>query len=87
MKFMKGRYINENTRFTYHCKAFTKSKNIPGLHVLVLRDFEKAFDFISWHSSFIRFIFFSFGKIYWIKILNTNFIASVLQYGYLSEQI
>lgn len=50
--FMKGRYIGENTRFVYDIMAYTESEHIPGL--LVLIDFEKAFDSISW-SLYIRF--------------------------------
>ena len=43
--FMKGRFIGENTRFIYDLMYYVESKNIPGL--LVLIDFEKAFDSIS----------------------------------------
>ena len=42
--FLKGRYIGENTRFIYDILSFTELHNIPGL--LVLIDFEKAFDSI-----------------------------------------
>lgn len=56
-RFMKGRYINENERFVYDIMAYTKSEHIPGL--LVLIDFEKAFDSISW-----SFIYFGFWKNY-----------------------
>lgn len=44
--FMKGRYIGENTRFIFDLMAYTESLKIPGL--LVLIDFDKAFDSISW---------------------------------------
>lgn len=40
--FMKGRYI----RFANDIMAYTESEHIPGL--LVMIDFEKAFDSISW---------------------------------------
>jgi hypothetical protein len=65
---------------------YTESKNIPRL--LVLIDFEKAFDSISSCSwSFIYKVskYFGFGEyiIDWVKILNTNFKATVLQSGYL----
>ena len=65
---------------------YTESKNIPGL--LVLIDFEKAFDSISWSFIYKALQFFGFGEyiIEWVKILNTNFKASVLQSGYLSNQ-
>lgn len=85
--FIKGRYIGENTRFIYDLMSYTESRNIPGL--LVLIDFEKAFDSISWSFIYIVLNYFGFGNkfIHWIKILNTNFKASVLQCGHLSEQI
>ena len=73
--FRKGRYIGENTRFIYDLMSYTESHNIPGL--LVLIDFEKAFDSISWSFIYKVLHFFGFGKniISWIKILNTNFKA------------
>ena len=40
--FLKGIYIDENTRFIYVLKNYTEQNNIPGL--LLLIDFEKAFD-------------------------------------------
>ena len=48
--FIKGRYIGENTRLVYDLLQFTEENNIPGL--LLLIDFEKAFDSLSW--SFIN---------------------------------
>ena len=38
---MKGRYIGENTRFTYDLMDYTDNEYIPGLDLLVLLDFEK----------------------------------------------
>ena len=48
--FIKGRYIGENTRLIYDIMQYTETHNIPGLLVLV--DFKKAFDSVSW--SFIE---------------------------------
>lgn len=66
--------------------SFTENKNIPGL--LVLIDFEKAFDSVSWSFIFKALEYFGFGItiINWIKILNKDFKASLLQCGFLSEQ-
>lgn len=66
---------------------FTEVKKIPGL--LVLIDFEKAFDSISWSFIYKVLKFFGFGEyiIQWVKILNTNFKAAVLQSGFLSDQL
>ena len=85
--FIKGRYIGDNTRFVYDLMSFTELTNTPGL--LVLIDFEKAFDSISWKFMYKVLNYFGFGDnfITWIKILNTNIKASVLQSGFLSEQL
>ena len=66
--------------------TYTESKNKPGL--LMLIDFEKAFDSIPWSFVYNVLHFVGFGKnfIDWIKILNNKFKASVLQCGHLSEQ-
>ena len=72
---MKGRYIGANTRFKYDLIAFTESKNIPGL--LVLTDFEKAFDYFL--DLFISVFFLCFWKIYinWVNILNKNIYFAI----------
>ena len=46
--FIKGRFIGENTRLIYDIMSFTEQNDtcIPGL--LVLIDFEKAFDCLPW---------------------------------------
>ena len=44
--FLKGRYIGENTRFLYDLMKITEEKSIPWL--LLLIDFEKAFDTVEW---------------------------------------
>ena len=83
---MKGRWKRENTRFIYDIMAYSESKNIPGL--LVLIGFEKAFDSISWQLISKVLIIFWF----WKKHNNLGEIilqiskASILQFGYLSEQ-
>jgi hypothetical protein len=44
--FIPGRYIGENCRLIYDILHFTEENDIPG--ILLLIDFEKAFDSISW---------------------------------------
>lgn len=44
--FVPGRYIGENTRLVYDLMQYTENNDIPGL--LLMIDFEKAFDSVSW---------------------------------------
>ena len=66
--FIQGRYMGENTRLLYDLINHTEQKEIPGL--LLLIDFEKAFDSLSW--SFIRkaLKFLNFGESFrrWIDV-------------------
>ena len=66
--------------------SYTERYNIPGL--LVFIDFEKAFDSMSWSFIYKVLKYFGFGEYFtqWVRILNRNFRASVLQSGFLSEQ-
>ena len=43
--FLKRRFIGENTRLVYDIMQYCEERNIPG--VLMLIDFEKAFDSVS----------------------------------------
>lgn len=65
----------------------TEINNLPGL--LMLIDFEKAFDSVSW--SFLFKMLYIFGNvnsiIKWVKILNINFKASILKSGFLSQKL
>ena len=82
--FIEGRFIGENTRLMYDLLQFTEEQNIPGL--LLLIDFEKAFDSLSW--SFINKVLkiFNFGPsiINWITVLYKNSCSAVTQCGHLS---
>jgi hypothetical protein len=64
---------------------YTEEENIPGL--LLLIDFEKAFDSISW--SFIQktLQFFNFGTSIqnWVKVFYTNITSSVNQGDHISD--
>lgn len=82
--FIEGRFIGENTRLMYDLLQFTEEQNIPGL--LLLIDFEKAFDSLSW--SFINKVLtlFNFGPSIrkWITVFYKNSCSAVTQCGYLS---
>ena len=66
--FLKGRYIGENTRLLYDIMKYTEDKHIPGL--LMLIDFEKAFDSISFKFIEKTLAFFKFDETFmkWIRL-------------------
>ena len=66
--FMKGRYIGENIRLLYDTLLITEKENIPGL--LLMIDFEKAFDSVSWDFIEKALAFFNFPNsiIQWFKL-------------------
>lgn len=70
--FIAGRYMGENTRQIYDIMQYAEENNIPGL--LLLIDFEKAFDSLSWKFIFKVLEFFNFSKtiVSWIKVLYKN---------------
>ena len=83
--FMKGRYIGENTRLIYDVLYETQNKKNPG--ILLLIDFEKAFDSVSWKfiNNTLRFLNFGPDLIQWINVLNDNARLCVTQNGFLSQ--
>ena len=85
--FLKGRNISDCTRLVYDIMYYAEKENIPGLLLLV--DFEKAFDSISWSflNECLKILGFGTGFIRWINTLNKEVYASVLQCGYLSDPI
>ena len=81
--FMRVRFIGENTRLIYDIMHYTKEENISGL--LMLIDFQKAFNSVSWkflHSA-LNLFGFKKGFSQWVKVLNTNIKAAVFQCGVL----
>ena len=85
--FISNRYIGENTRLIYDLMHYAEEENIPGL--LLLIDFEKAFDTLSW--SFIQKTLevFNFGPSIrnWISIFNTDITSVINQGGNISDRI
>ena len=82
--FIKGRFIGENTRLIYDIIDRTAEENISGL--LMLLDFEKAFDSIEWQFIEKTMAFFNFGQsiIKWFKILYNDISSCVQNNGHLS---
>ena len=85
--FIRGRYMSDCTRLIYDTMHFSEYNKIPGLIMLV--DFEKAFDSVSWDFLIEALNKLGFGQnfIKWINTLNTNIFATVLQCGFLSNKI
>ena len=83
--FVPGRYIGESTRLVYDIMKFTEDATIPGM--LVLIDFEKAFDSISWSFIYktLQYLGFTEAFIKWIKLFNRDIKATVAQCGELSK--
>ena len=83
--FIIERYIGENIRLIYDIMTYTEQHDIPG--ILLLIDFEKAFDSLSW--SFIHKVLdifnFKISIKNWIKTFYNNPLSCVIQNGFLSE--
>ena len=82
---MKGRFIGENSRLVYDLMNYTEQKRIPGL--LMLIDFEKAFDSISWKFILNSLKLFHLGNsiINWIKPFYNDIKTCIIQNGIISE--
>ena len=59
--FLSGRFIGENIRLLYDTLLYTELKDIPGMLLVV--DFEKAFDSVSHNFLFSVLNFFSLWSI------------------------
>ena len=84
--FVSGRYIGECVRNTYDIIEYAKNNNKAGL--LLLIDFEKAFDSIS-HSFIIKalhFFGFGFSFIKWINLLLNETSSCINHCGNITER-
>ena len=61
--FISGRYIGENIRILYDILQYTEDYNLPGM--LLLIDFEKAFDSLSWDFLFNVLTFFKLWRFFY----------------------
>ena len=75
--FLTGRYIGENIRMLYDVLSYTQNNSLPGMVMLI--DFEKAFDSISWNFIRRTLDFFDFGPDIkrWIDIFYKDITACV----------
>ena len=79
---IKERYIGNNIRTMLDILEITKNKLDPGLMVMI--DFEKAFDTISWSFLYKTLEYFNFGQtfIHYIKLLYTSPVSCVTNNGF-----
>ena len=79
--FLKGRYIGENIRTISDIIDYTSLRNQPG--IILLLDFEKAFDTIKWSFIVNSLKHFNFGPdfIHWVEILYSNTESTVINNG------
>lgn len=82
---MKNRFIGENIRTISDLITLTNLKNIPGLILLV--DFEKAFDTVEWSYLDRVLNVFGFGGSFksWVKILYTDISSCIINDGFTSN--
>ena len=85
--FVQNRFIGENTRLTLDILTESIKENTSGLLILV--DFEKAFDSISWDyiSKILKSFNFSDSSIQVVKSLQKNSLSKIIQNGHSSEII
>ena len=83
--FLSGRFIGENTRLMYDIISQTEVQDKPGM--VLLLDFEKAFDSVSWNYIIKVLQFLNFGDyfIHLVKIIPANIKLCVIQHGFFSE--
>ena len=83
--FMANRSITDNTRLMMDVMVEMEHQDEPGLILLV--DYEKAFDSLSWGFISQTLSIFNFGPkiIKWIETLRTNSKSCVTLNGHLSE--
>ena len=83
---MAGRYIGEAIRTTYDIMDYAKENNIGGLILLI--DFEKAYDSISFQFINKCLNFFNFNEdiIKWIQLLLNNFCTVINHCGNISPR-
>ena len=82
---LKGRYIEQNIVTIFDIIHHTDVENIPA--VMILIDFEKAFDKLEWNFMFKCLEFFKFPPNIkdWVKILYTDIKSSVTNNGWHTE--
>lgn len=83
--FVPGRYIGENIRLIYDLLQFTDLNSLNGM--LLLIDFEKAFDTVSHEFIQKTLQLFNFGPdiINWFNVFYSDMTSSVIVNGHISK--
>ena len=83
--FMKGRFMGENTRLLFDLMHYLEENDLEGLLLLV--DFEKAFDSIEWHFLKKALKSFNFGPSIckWFDTFYADSKSCVINNGHMSE--
>ena len=85
--YLPNRYIGDATRNTYDIFQYAKNNNLPGIVLLI--DFSKAFDSISYNYILSTLKVFGFCPyiINWIELLLKNFRSVTVLNGNIGEEI
>ena len=83
--YIKGRYIGENIRTVTDVIHYLSKKNLNGIILLI--DFQKAFDSVSWRFIDKTLQKFNFGCQFrrWVNVLYNNSESSVLNNGHFTK--
>ena len=83
--FLKGRYIGENVRLVFD--TMTELSILKKKGLLLLLDFEKAFDSLEWNyiNKVLKEYNFGEGFISWFRTLYKNASSCVINNGFFSE--
>ena len=83
--YTEKRFCGENTRLIADIMEYSKTHKIES--ILLLIDFEKAFDTISWNFLYKTLESYNYGHnfIDWIRILYNNIFSKITNNGYLSD--
>ena len=84
--YMESRFCGENTRLIADIIEYSKQNKFDS--ILLLIDFEKAFDTINWNFLYNTLTLFNFGSnfIEWIKIIYTDIFSRITNNGNLTEK-
>ena len=79
--FVKGRFIGQNVRLLIDIMEYTELNEIPGIMILI--DFEKAFDTLEWHFLQNTLKYFNFGPSLrsWISVMCSEEESGIINGG------